>query len=110
MLAGMIVLVLAALLLSGNWPKVIRVGLSSFAYLAILVGVSVVRRSARSGFEPVPLWPFVLAGAVAGFVSGVARVDPTLPVVAVQTAGAGLLLGGPHWLAVRRWRRVDERQ
>lgn len=59
--------------------------------------------------KPAPFWLFVLVGSGAGLVSDVARVDPMLPVVVAQTAGAGLLPGGFRCLAVRMWRRLYER-
>lgn len=109
LLAGLMVLVLAALLLEGNGPKAIRVGLSAVAHLAILVGGSRTRLRAVSPLKPAPLLLFVLAGSGAGLVSGLARVDPMLQLVVTQTVAAGLLLGGFHGFTVRAWRRLRER-
>jgi Tfp pilus assembly protein PilF len=54
---------------------------------------------------PVPAGLFVLAGSAAGLVSGVVRAETNAATIAVQTAGAGLLIGGLHALAVRTWSR-----
>jgi len=96
---------LVGLGIQGNWPKVLRVLLAALAYGIILW--QSVRRSTAPGAAP--YWNFVLAGAVAGAVSGLARSTTSVLLVLVQTVGAAFLLASVHWLGVRAWQRQAER-
>ena len=92
MLLGIVVAIaLAGLAAAGNWPKVVRVALAAVTYAALLVLVN--RRRIR-------LPAFMLSGAVAGFVSGMARPATSLLLVMASVLGAGLLLAPMHWLAL----------
>jgi hypothetical protein len=96
-------LALVGLALEGNWPKFVRVAAASVIYLGI-VGTWW-GRSTRAP-SPIPRWPFCLAGAAAGLVSGLLQPTVTLRLVVVQVAAAVLLIGTVHWAAVRWVPRV----
>jgi hypothetical protein len=77
-------------------------GDASVVYLGFLLVWSL-RRTGRP--DAPSWWPFGAAGA-AGFVSGVVRPVTTPLLALVQAAGAALLLGTVHWLAVRNVPRL----
>jgi hypothetical protein len=95
------------LLIDGNRPKALRVGLATATYVTVLLAWHGVRASMRRSRSRVPFLIFVAAGCGAGLVSGLVRPDPDPAVVAAQVAGAGMLLGAFHWLALRAWRVYD---
>jgi len=109
LLAVLFTLVVTALVVEGNRSKAMRVGPAAAAYLSGLVVWGLSRRRVPDTANRVPVTPFILSGCGAGLVSGLARSDASLAVVVVQVAGAGPLLGGFHWFAIRMWRRVFER-
>ncbi|HEV8699939.1 MAG TPA: hypothetical protein VGV60_01560 [Candidatus Polarisedimenticolia bacterium] len=97
------------LIVDANWPKALRVGLASAIYLVVLAGgPSIGRRAVTVSQAPSVCW-FIVAGGLAGLVSGTVRPDATLRVALVQALGAAFLLGGFHWWAVHAWRRVYAR-
>jgi hypothetical protein len=97
------------LVLDSNWSKALRVGLSVASYLIVLVGgVAIDRRRPEPSGAPAA-WVFIMAGGVAGLVSGTARPDASIRLALVQTGGAAMLLGGFHWWAIRMWRRAYDR-
>ncbi len=96
---------LVGLAIQGNWPKVLRVLLAALAYGTIL-GLSLRRATTAGG---APYGNFVVAGAVAGAVSGLVRPTTTLLLVLAQALSAAFLLASVHWLGVRAWQRQVER-
>jgi len=84
-----------------NWWKLARVLVAAAAYAGVLVAAF--RALAPRG--SVPWWPFALAGAVAGGVSGVVRPGSDARVLVSSVTAAALLLGTVHWIALRWWRR-----
>ena len=106
-LGGIIlVLALGGLVVQRNWPKVLRVSVAGVTYGLIVMAM--LRAAGRwdGPDEGVPFWPFALAGAVAGFLSGVVRPQWDARLVLASITGAALPLAGVHWLAVRTWSRV----
>ncbi len=100
---------LVGLALQQNWLKILRVASASLGYFTALF-VAVRSPPARAkGPGVYPYWPFCLAGAVAGLMSAVVRPSTSLALIMVQVLGAGFLLGGVHWIALRWWSRVRSR-
>ncbi len=109
LVAGLAVCVVVALIFDGNRPKALRVGLACAVYLATLVVGGVARGRTATAPRTPSLWRHALAGAAAGFVSGVVRSEVTIRIVLIQTLAAAMLLGSFHWWAARMWRRIYER-
>ena len=85
-----------------NWLKLARVLLAAAAYAGVLVAAF--RALAPRGRAP--WWPFALAGAVAGGMSGMVRPGSDGRVLVTSVTAAALLLGTVHWIALRWSRRV----
>jgi hypothetical protein len=103
---GLVVLfALIGLALAGNWPKVLRVGLSALSYAAVLVTGSRIlsREQSRAA---IPYWLFAIAGAVAGLVSGLVRPTVQPSVVLVSVLAGAFLLSTVHWAGARRYNGV----
>ena len=93
----------------GNWPKIFRVTLAAAAYIGVLGFL--LKSMGRFGAPParLPVWVFLVAGALAGLVSGMVR--PALPssVLLISTMLTPTLLGAFHWIALQRWAWVKAR-
>jgi len=109
LLALFTALAVAGLMLDGDRQTALRLGLAAALYFTVLLGWILVRGPRQNDPTPVPPAPFVASGCAAGLLSGLVRPGLDVAVVAVQMAGAGLLLGGVHWFAVRVWGRVSTR-
>lgn len=104
LLALVVLIALAGLALDGSWPKVLRVAAAFAGYAGVLV-VTVHAVGRRRGDEgPLPLWPFLAAGACAGALSGLVRPEFDVVRLAAQTAAAPLL-GAVHAFGLERVRR-----
>lgn len=102
LIAVVVVLALVGLATDGNWPKILRVGLSFLAYAGTLEAW----RRAAAARPTLPFLWFASAGAAAGLVSGLVRPELHLSILLAGTVAATLLLGGVHWLGLTYWRRV----
>jgi hypothetical protein len=104
LLALAIAFVVVNLAADGNWAKLRRVSGAFLTYATVLVLL------ARGAGPAKPRYvAFGAAGACAGLVNSLLRHDANPAVAAVSVAGAALLIGGVHWLAVTRWRAVRAR-
>lgn len=103
LLAFVVLVALAGLAIDGNWPKVLRVAAAFVGYGSVLSTPGL-----RRGTPALPV--FVLAGAVAGLISGLVRPQP-MPhsFVAAQVLASAAFLAPVHWLALRYARRVRAR-
>jgi hypothetical protein len=108
LLACVVLIALAGLALDGNWPKVARVSAAAATYVVVLL-VLAGRRAQAGGMHRLPYYPFALAGALAGIVSGLMQRVPSTRLVLGVALAAALLLGGLHWMALRSWRGVRAR-
>ena len=106
LLGVVLAIALTGLAADGNWPKVIRVAAAGLAYALVLELAMRVWTRGRPRAAGTPFLPFVMAGSHAGLVSGLLRpvLDPV--VIATGAVAAGTLLGGVHFLALRRWERL----
>jgi hypothetical protein len=104
-LAAIVLFASIGLALDGNWPKLVRVTLAAVAYLGPLAAWS----SYPFPRDTPPWWLFAGAGGLAGLVSGLLQPVFSLAVILMQIAGASLLLGTVHWLALRYGRAVRQR-
>jgi hypothetical protein len=84
---------------------VVRIEAAAGSYLGVLtvLGALLSDRVAATGM---PFAGFLAAGIVAGTVSGLLHPLVHPAVVATGALGAGILLGGVHFLALRHWRRL----
>ena len=107
LLALLFAAVLCGLAYEENWRKFVRVGLAASVYLSALLLLT--RRWRERGRAPLPLWPFAVAAAAAELSSGWLRTRVADGVTFWLAPAAAILVGGLHWLALRRWRRLRER-
>ena len=108
LLGVVVAIALGSLALDENWWKLARVALAASAYAALLLAGG--RTRARGDRATPPRFRvFLLAGGCAGLLSGVVRPAPSVPETLALAVLGATLLGGLHWLALRRWRTVRER-
>ena len=109
LLTAMIMIADVTLALQGNWPKILRITLAAATYVAVLGAT--LRITGRFGAPParLPVWPFLVAGAAGGLVSGVVRPDLSAPVVIASAVLTPTLLGSFHWIALQRWSWIRSR-
>ena len=109
LLTGVIVIGDLVLAFRGDWTRIVRVTLGGATYVGVL-GV-ILKSTGRLGAPParLPLWMFWTAGAAGGLMSGLARPEFSLWVVAASTILAPLLLATFHWFSLRTWSRVKGR-
>ena len=100
--------VLGGLAYEENWRKLLRVGLASTVYLAVLLLLTW-RWRRGSADAPLPFRPFAVAGAAAELSSGWLRTRVADGVTFWLAPAAAVLVGGLHWLALRYWRRLRMR-
>ncbi|MES2521375.1 MAG: hypothetical protein V4617_01665 [Gemmatimonadota bacterium] len=102
-LAVVVALALTGLAFDSNWPKFLRVATAFVGYAVVLLIAT--RRSARP-----PLTAFVLAGAVAGLLSGLVRPEPMpMRFVLTLTLAAAALLGPAHFFGLKHAGRLRQR-
>ncbi len=107
LLALLFTAVLCGLAYEENWRKLVRVGLAASVYLSALL---LLTRRWRSGASTaLPLWPFAVAAAAAELSSGWLRTRVADGMTFWLAPAAAVLVGGLHWLALRRWRHLRER-
>ena len=100
--------VLCGLAYEENWRKLLRVGVASSVYLSALLLLT--RRWRRAGAgAALALWPFAAAAAAAELCSGWLRTSVAPGLTFWLAPAAAALVGGVHWLALRRWRPLRER-
>ena len=103
---GVVVLfALIGLAFAGNWPKVLRVGLSAASYAAVLVAGSRLLSREQPG-AAIPYWLFAIGGAIAGLVSGLVRPTVQPSVVLVSVLAGAFLFSSVHWAGARRYNGV----
>jgi hypothetical protein len=107
LLALLFAAVLCGLAHDENWRKLLRIGLAASVYLSALLLLT--RRWRRGASAPLPFWPFAVAAAAAELSSGWLRTRVADGMTLWLAPAAALLVGGIHWLALRRWRRLRER-
>ena len=107
LLALLFAAVLCGLAYEENWRKLLRVGVAASVYLTTLLLLT--RRWRRETFAPLPFWPFAVAAAAAELSSGWLRTRVAEGMTFWLAPAAAVLVGGLHWLALRRWRRLRER-
>ena len=103
-LSLVIAFALTGLALDGNWPKVARVAAAYVSYSSVLLIFLRVDRDQT----PRITW-FVVAGAIAGLVSGLVRPNINIALIAAQMIAGAVLLAGAHWVAISRWRTLRQR-
>jgi hypothetical protein len=103
---GLVVAVAAAILAwDHHWAPLARVALTFLAYVVTLVGGLKVKGTWRAAEPPPPLAYFVLAGVVAGCLSGLLGLHH--PLFLMANTASGIVFGGAHWLAIRQsWRAM----
>jgi membrane associated rhomboid family serine protease len=104
LLALVVLIALTGLALDGNWPKVLRVAGAFAGYAAVLMASARLSGHRREDGGS-PVWPFLMAGATAGAISGLVRPEFDALRLAVHTLAAPLL-GAVHALAVERLHRA----
>jgi hypothetical protein len=93
-LTSVVLIGLTGLVITANWPKVVRVTLAATGYLGVLA----VRTRATHSLQ---WWPFACAGGLAGVISGALQPSISYTVLLASAAGGAFLLGTVHWLALR---------
>ena len=101
-----VVFALVGLATDHNWPKLLRVSLAFATYAGTLLAFTQAHRARSSAATPMGYKWFMIAGALAGLVSGIVRPEFRLDVLAAGTIATAVLLAGVHWLALRYWRRL----
>ena len=107
LLALLFAAVLCGLAYEENWRKLLRIGLAASVYLSALLLLT--RRRRERAAAPLPFWPFALAAAAAELSSGWLRTRVADGLTFWLAPAAAVLVGGLHWLALRRWRSLRER-
>jgi hypothetical protein len=103
LMAVIVLFALSGLALDGNWPKFARVSLAALGYIGCLMPF-------RHRLPPYSIVNFVLAGGVAGFISGLVRPagsDPLMPLI--QPLLGGLVLAPMHWASLRWYSSLRSR-
>ena len=95
----------SGLIITSNWPKLLRVTLAAAGYLGTLTAWSRFTTST----DEYPWWPFASAGGLAGAISGIFQPVFSIPVLVTQIVTGALLLGTVHWLAVGYGRATRDR-
>jgi hypothetical protein len=107
LLALLFAAVLCGLAYEENWRKLLRVGVAAPVYLSALLLLT--RRWRVGAAAALPFWPFAVAAAAAELSSGWLRTRVAGGTTFWLAPAAAVLVGGLHWLALRRWRRLRER-
>jgi hypothetical protein len=109
LLAFVVTLALVTLSFQGNWPKVLRVGVSFIVYSSVLLLLARRTRTMLDAHARLPIVWFSAAGAAAGLASGLIRPVFRMPTLVLGTLGAALFLGTMHWVLVHYARRQLDR-